>query len=274
MVLDQAEAVLDNMPVVQQGGAALFAKMARVMGQLKRVPKSARNQHHGYNYASADDVYDAVREALSEANIAFFPTFVHYRQERLENSKQIRTWATFDFTFACGDTGAIWTCRWDAEADDTQDKGLNKVATAAVKYFLLKTFVLSTGESDKDDPDTDGDAPIEDKGGKKQGKPERRIPTDQPAPAPSGRKQTLRQQLAQAVKHPYYNSEGHLNNAVSKLFEADILHESMELDRAVKLVESLGTLRENNTSPEAAIEAVRKIANDQKQLELAASREG
>jgi hypothetical protein len=163
--------------VQPQGGAALFAKMARVMGQLSRVPKAARNQHHGYNYASADDVYDAVRAALAAEKVAFLPKFVSYRQERLENSKNIRTWATFDFTFACGDTGATWTCRWEAEADDTQDKGLNKVATAALKYFLLKTFVISTGDTE----DTDEGEPTPAQKAQPK-KPERRLgTTEKPA---------------------------------------------------------------------------------------------
>lgn len=162
----------DTTPAPQNPNAALFAKLARVMGRLQRVPKNARHPHHGYMYASADDVFDAVRAALAAENLAILPTFIKFEQKPLENSKQVRTWATFDFTFACGDTGATWTCRWEAEADDTQDKGLNKVATAAMKYFLLKTFVLSTGDSDEEGED-DGAAPAQQNG---KVKPERRIP--------------------------------------------------------------------------------------------------
>jgi hypothetical protein len=77
---------------------------------------------------------------------------------------------------------------------------------------------------------------------------------------PDGRKQTLRQQIVQAVDHPYYKNAQHVNNAVSRLFKADLLHEGMVLAQAVKIVENLGTYRENGMESDAAIEAVRKDA--------------
>jgi|GEM_PF-4547377 len=55
-----------------------------------------------------------------------------------------------DYTLACGDTGATITTRWTGEAADSQDKGINKAATAALKYWLLKTFLISTGDEDPD----------------------------------------------------------------------------------------------------------------------------
>ena len=42
---------------------------------------------------------------------------------------------------------------WTGESLDTQDKGITKAATSAEKYFLMKTFVISTGDA-KDDPDS------------------------------------------------------------------------------------------------------------------------
>jgi hypothetical protein len=78
---------------------------------------------------------------------------------------------------------------------------------------------------------------------------------------PDGRKQTLRQQIVQAVDHPYYKNAQHVNNTLSRLFKADILHEGIELDRAVNIVHSLANYRMDGKEPDDAIEAVRKDLN-------------
>jgi len=86
---------------------------------------------------------------MSEVGLAFF---VDIKSVVQENKKTI---TDFEFTFADGESGATRTCSWRAEAQDTQDKGISKSATSAVKYFLLKTFLISTG--DEPDPDGSGD---------------------------------------------------------------------------------------------------------------------
>lgn len=142
-----------QLPVVPtaESKATLFRKLANVMGKIGRIPKAGENTFHHYTYATASDVADAIRKAMAEENIAFLVDMVEIRQEPLQ--KGIRTHAKFEFTFACGETGATVTRHWTAEADDTGDKGINKVATAAEKYFLMKTFIVST----EDEPDTDGE---------------------------------------------------------------------------------------------------------------------
>jgi len=133
-----------------QAQASLFAKLARVMGKLERLPKRGHNDHFGYDFVTIADVADAVRKALAEEGVAFFASMDGLAQE---NHKTV---ADFTFTFADGQTGATWTCPWKGEAMDTQDKGIAKAATSAEKYFLLKTLILSTG----DEEDADGNAPL------------------------------------------------------------------------------------------------------------------
>ena len=127
--------------------AALFAKLARVMTKLGRLPKEGRNTHFNYDFVTDGTIADAVRPALAEEGVAFFASMVNV--ERID--KVIRT--HFIFTFADGETGATYSCPWIGEAIDTQDKGPAKAATSALKYFLLKTFILSTGDP-TDDTDT------------------------------------------------------------------------------------------------------------------------
>ena len=150
-----------NGTIIQQNPAdmaKLYAKMARVMGKCKRVKKDGENKFHNYKYATAADVADEVRQYLAEEGIAFFANM---------SSMEIQdgVWVVgFDFTFACGDTGATITSRWYSEAAATNkagrdDKGLNKAATTAEKYFLLKTFILSAGDESDADEGTPQPAP-------------------------------------------------------------------------------------------------------------------
>ena len=124
--------------------ASLFAKLARVMGKLKKLPKTGYNSHFKYKFVTDGDVSDAVRAALASEGVAFFASLQLLEQE----AKKTR--AQFIFTFADGETGATWSCNWTGEAIDTQDKGIAKAATSALKYFLLKTFVLSAGDPEDD----------------------------------------------------------------------------------------------------------------------------
>ncbi len=137
----------------------LYAKIARIMGRIDYLPKDGRNAHFGYAYATDRTVYDTVRKLLAEEGVAVIVSMVDAIQERYTvagkggDREERHTRALFEFTLADGETGQTVTCRWQAEAQGGDDKGINKCATAALKYWLLKTFVIPTG----DDPD--GDAP-------------------------------------------------------------------------------------------------------------------
>lgn len=137
-------------PTDPKAQAGLFAKLARVLGNLERLPKSGHNSHFNYDFVTDGDVSDAVRKALASENVAFFASMVR----TVADGK--KTVADFVYTFADGETGVTWSCKWTGEAIDSQDKGVAKAATSALKYFLLKNFILSSGDQADD---TDADAP-------------------------------------------------------------------------------------------------------------------
>lgn len=144
---------------IDPGRASLFSKMAKVMSLVNRVPKNGTNSFHKYKYATTDDVADIIREAMAEANLALFVEMGEPKQEAIEDDssgktkRMIRTTIQFFFTFACGDSGATRTSPWTGQVDDNSDKAINKCATSAEKYFLMKTFIVSAG----DEPDADAD---------------------------------------------------------------------------------------------------------------------
>ena len=129
--------------------SGLYAKMAAVMGRLERIPKRGFNQHFKYEFVTDSDVLDAVRIAMAAEGVCLFVSMTGVQQQ------DKRTIINFQFTFADGESGQSMPVAWVGEAIDTQDKGIAKAATSALKYCLLKTFLISTG----DEPDTDSDGP-------------------------------------------------------------------------------------------------------------------
>lgn len=131
----------------QAGGLA--AKMARVMMRTSAIPKSGRNDFHRYDYATETDIVQEIRGAMAEEGIAIFPSVVEHSVEG--SGKQQVSTVTLEITLVCADSGQERTVRWVGQGADSGDKGYYKAYTGAMKYFLLKTFLLPTG----DDPERD-----------------------------------------------------------------------------------------------------------------------
>ena len=125
--------------------AKLAQKIAKVMGAVDRIEKKGFNAHHKYNFAQETDVLDALRGPLTEAGLVIVP-----RIDSAEAGPIARVNMTF--TILDIETGYAIESGWVGLGQDSQDKGINKAATACCKYFLLKLFLIPTG----DDPD---DAP-------------------------------------------------------------------------------------------------------------------
>lgn len=133
----------------------LYLKLARVMANVGNIEKAGKNQFFNYKYTTADDAYSAIRAALSGEGLAFVASMTEVQQTETGQTDKggnpvVRTLATFEYTFIDPETGEFKTCLWTGEATDSQDKGVSKASTSALKYFLLKTFIIST---EHDDPD-------------------------------------------------------------------------------------------------------------------------
>jgi len=138
--------------------ASLGKKMANVMGELKTVLEDSKHPQ-GWKYASYSAVATALREALSSQSLGLFANLIKYEQQ--VQGKGLKSIVEVEFTFADGETGAMRTSRWAGEAVDfgSADKGLNKAYTAAEKYFLMRTFLVST--SDDVEPDASDEPPTQ-----------------------------------------------------------------------------------------------------------------
>ena len=228
--------------------ASLYKRMAEAMAQLKRLPKRGQNKHFNYMYVTDSDVLDAVRGALGGVGIAFFNDLVDMEQDGN------RTLITLDATFADGETGASVTVTWAGEALDSQDKGINKALTGAIKYGLLKTLLVSTGEDDPDgeQPDDKGNGQKSKPAAKQAAKPQQKKPAPkQPsaastAPAPEQAPADQWDALTPPADftelwggHRFaelgYESMQHAKNAIAKVYPGEKLgtgDDEIHVDRA------------------------------------------
>lgn len=115
------------------------------MSQVNRVPKNGYNSFHKYNYATESDLTESIRPILIEAGLAFFTTVLE------QNREGEFTKVKMEFTLVDIDTGETLKSTYWGEGQDKGDKGLYKAYTGATKYFLMKTFLIPTG----DDPEGD-----------------------------------------------------------------------------------------------------------------------
>jgi hypothetical protein len=136
----------------------LVAKLAEIMKDVSKIPKNGKNTFHNYKYVMESDLVEAIRAKLGEKSI--FITSCTKGIEVVELSKPTKGGEVVtqkigvlrvEYTFHDGETGESLTMESIGEIDQDGGKGLYKALTGAMKYFLMKNFLVATG----DDPEQD-----------------------------------------------------------------------------------------------------------------------
>jgi len=135
-----------------QGGQTLVSKLAAVMAAINRIAKRGHNSFHNYDYVTEADIVEAVRRELALRNVMLFPAIYGERREAIGEKGSHLTTIDMVFAFCDGDSGERMSFQWRGAGTDKDDKGLYKAITGGEKYFLMKTFLIPTG----DDPERDG----------------------------------------------------------------------------------------------------------------------
>ncbi len=190
--------------------AGLFLKIAQVMAEIGRVEKKGYNDFHKYKYVTEADLVEAVRAKLADRNVALIPGVVsvdgrEYTTDRGKNS--VVTTVVMSFTFVDGDTGAMFRSEWAGQGDDPADKGLYKAYTGALKYFLMKTFLIPTGDDPEADKSTD------------ERSSSRQPYTSQTIPASEAQKKMIRGMVTK--HHPSVEQLNHMLRVVEAGFTAE-----------------------------------------------------
>lgn len=134
----------------------LVAKLAEVMGEMAHVPKEGFNAAQKYKFVRETDVAERASALLAERKVWIHQTVADHTITELYRTASGNTmWLStvaMDFQFIDGETGETTSPqRFVGAGADTGDKGIYKAMTGAEKYFLMKTFLVSTG----DDPEAD-----------------------------------------------------------------------------------------------------------------------
>ena len=139
---------------------SLYSKLAEVMAEVEHVAKRGRNDFHKYDYATEADITSAVRKGLAERRVMILPACIRSSREPIGKTKSgntiVLTRVDMSFTLTDGESGEKHVSLFQGEGADEADKGMNKAYTAALKYFLLKTFLIPTG----DDPEAADPTPV------------------------------------------------------------------------------------------------------------------
>jgi ERF superfamily protein len=129
----------------------LVAKLAEVMTAVERIPKRGHNVHFNYDYATEADIVAAIRLELAKRHVMLLPAVTAMQRDPVGEKGNVLTTLIMDFTFMDGESGAEITRPWIGAGTDTADKGCYKAVTGGAKFFLLKTFLVPTG----DDPEAE-----------------------------------------------------------------------------------------------------------------------
>ena len=144
------------MPTKAETSMGLAAKLAEITGLMAHIPKEGFNANQKYKFVRETDVAEKVSQLLSERKIFLHQSVIASSREALYTTASGSTmWMShveMSFQFIDGETGETTPqAVFPGDGADTGDKGIYKAMTGAEKYFLMKTFLVSTG----DDPEAD-----------------------------------------------------------------------------------------------------------------------
>ena len=138
-------------------GLNLYQRIAGVMSEVSTIAKTGYNNFHHYYYATEEDVLETLRPLFTKWGLILMVTVDSVEVgRRLGEGGEVgdgdlrRVAVRFSIRSIDNPDEKGESVFW-GEGQDKGDKGFYKAYTGAMKYWLLKTFMVSTG----DDPELD-----------------------------------------------------------------------------------------------------------------------
>jgi ERF superfamily len=152
----QASIVHETSPVQSHapGPMTLRQKLGEVRRRIGYIQKRGYNERHNYNYVAAADIAGAVGDVLAELGVVVIPRLESITYEapapgRVDSVRVARVIMAYSFTDV--DSGEEITAKVAGEGLDVGDKASYKAMTGALKYALLQSFLLATGDDPEDE---------------------------------------------------------------------------------------------------------------------------
>jgi len=131
----------------------LRQKLAEVRRRIGYVQKRGHNERFNYSYVTAADIAGSVGDILAELGVVVIPTLEDISYEsavgRGEATRMARV--VMAYTFADVDSGEEIVAKVAGQGLDPGDKAPYKAMTGALKYALLQSFLLATGDDPEDE---------------------------------------------------------------------------------------------------------------------------
>ena len=132
----------------------LRQKLAEVRRRIGYIQKRGFNERNNYSYVTAADLAGAVGDILAELGVVIVPSLesITYEAGRNGGAEVSRSaQVVMSYTFTDVDTGEAITAKVAGQGLDSGDKAPYKAMTGALKYALLQSFLLATGDDPEDE---------------------------------------------------------------------------------------------------------------------------
>ena len=129
----------------------LREKFAEVRRRLGYVQKRGHNERHNYSYVTAADLAGSVGDILAELGVVVIPQLQSISTETPRSSSDRIARVIMNYRFVDARSGEELTVRVPGEGADPGDKAPYKAMTGALKYALLQSFLLATGDDPEDE---------------------------------------------------------------------------------------------------------------------------
>jgi len=129
----------------------LREKFAEVRRRLGYIRKRGHNERHNYSYVMAADLAGSVGDILAELGVVVIPQLQSISTETPRSSNERIARIVMNYRFVDARSGEELTVRVAGEGADTGDKAPYKAMTGALKYALLQSFLLASGDDPEDE---------------------------------------------------------------------------------------------------------------------------
>lgn len=149
-------------------GLNLRQKLAEVRRRIGYIQKRGHNERFNYTYVTAADLASAVGDALADLGVVVIPRLESIAYESVSpnhTAPQSITRVVMSYTFMDVDGAEQITVKIPGEGRDPGDKGPYKAMTGALKYALLQSFLIATGDDPEDERAESGDRSVDTPGG-------------------------------------------------------------------------------------------------------------
>lgn len=140
----------------------IYQKLSAIMGDIGVVEKGGKNTEQNYAFIEYAAVAGKLRALFSEYGVLIVPRMPkaseHVREEITTKYGSKGVAILIDFTFEIINADKPddkFEVTWTGEAADYGDKGTNKAATSALKYYLMRQFNISEKGEDNDEHSID-----------------------------------------------------------------------------------------------------------------------